>query len=294
MTQSLHGLGFLTTYCEPPLVIILAKTTRPSILIALRELIGYATQSDQSNELTGESPMKLLTTLVAMLFAASTFADNHKDNGPYYAFYHLQVANPAALVESMDRFWASDCGKQYPADVALSQEIFNGSYTSTHFVINTFQTSSDQAKAVELMRTCDSGIQFLQELAEAGTVPTMQYMGPALVDANDWTQDTTFSKFDINVNPKDQAAYGAAYGKMMASAAKDIDLRSYGIGAIYFGRDQFSHWVWTGARSIPELNAISEKLLAHPAFAEFNREVGSMRTVVNTSQIQILKGWAKQ
>ena len=73
-----------------------------------------------------------------------------------------------------------------------------------------------------------------------------------------------------------------------------IDLRSYGLGAIYFGRDQFTHWVWTGARSIPELNTISEELLAHPAFAKFNSDVGNMRVVVNTSQIEVLKGWAKQ
>ena len=109
--------------------------------------------------------MKLLTMLAAVLFSASVFANDHEDNGPYYAFYHLQVANPAALVESMDRFWASDCGKQYPADVALSQEVFNGGYSSTHFVINTFQNSPDQAKAAEIMRSCPSGIQFLQELA---------------------------------------------------------------------------------------------------------------------------------
>ena len=106
--------------------------------------------------------MRLLTVLAAVVFSTSAVANEHKDNGPYYAFYHLQVANSAALVESMDRFWASDCGKQYPADVALSQEVFNGGYSSTHFVINTFQTSADQAKAAEIMRSCPSGIQFLQ------------------------------------------------------------------------------------------------------------------------------------
>ena len=88
--------------------------------------------------------------------------------------------------------------------------------------------------------------------------------------------------------------HAAAYNEMMTTVSKDIDLRSYGLGAIYFGRDQFTHWVWTGARSIPELNTISEQLLAHPAFAKFNNDVGNMRVVVNTSQIEVLKGWAKQ
>jgi hypothetical protein len=122
----------------------------------------------------------------------------------------------------------------------------------------------------------------------------MQYMGVAPIDENDWTQDTVFSKFDIIVEPQDQAAYASAYMKMMQKVSEDIELRSYGLGAIYFGRDKFTHWVWTGAQSIPELSSISEKLLAHPAFASFNRSVGKMRTVVNTTQIQILKGYAKQ
>jgi hypothetical protein len=238
--------------------------------------------------------MKYLFMLLAGIFSASVLADNHEENGPYYAFYHLKVANPAALVESMDRFWASDCGKQYPADVALSQEIFNGGYPSTHFIINTFQNSTDQAKAAEILRSCPTGIKFLQELQAAGAVPTTQYMGFAPIDVNDWTQDSTFSKFDIIVEPQNQAAYAAAYAEMMQTVAKDVELRSYGLGAIYFGRDQFTHWVWTGASSIPELTAISNQLLAHPAFAKFNAQVGGMRTVVNTSQVQVLMGWAKQ
>ena len=134
--------------------------------------------------------MKLLLSFFAVLFSFNAYADDHNDSGPFYAFYHLQVANPAALIDSMDRFWASDCGKQYPADVALSQEVFNGSYPSTHFIINTFQNSADQAKAAQLMRSCPAGIEFLTELAQAGTVPTTQYMGAAPIDANDWTQDT--------------------------------------------------------------------------------------------------------
>ena len=104
--------------------------------------------------------MKLLLSFFLVLFSFNAYADDHNDSSPFYAFYHLQVANPAALLDSMDRFWASDCGKQYPADVALSQEVFNGSYPSTHFIINTFQSATDQAKAAQLMRSCPAGIEF--------------------------------------------------------------------------------------------------------------------------------------
>lgn len=232
--------------------------------------------------------MKTLLLLTSMMLSSFVVADDHAESGPFYAFYHLQVANPAGVVAAMDKFWASDCGKQYPADVGLSQEVFNGSYTSTHFIINTFQSIEDQAKAAEIMRSCPDSLVFLQELSVSAQ-PVTEYMGPAPVDENDWGQDTAFSKFDIIVEPQDQAAYAAAYMKMMKTVGQDIALRSYGLGAVFFGRDQFTHWIWTGGRTQAELGAISEQLLAHPAYAAFNEEVGDLRTVVNTSQVQTLK-----
>tara|TARA_B100000427_G_scaffold243645_1_gene206619 strand:- start:467 stop:811 length:345 start_codon:yes stop_codon:yes gene_type:complete len=109
--------------------------------------------------------MKHILFVVMSIFLSTSIFANDDDgvNGPYYAFYHLQVPNPGDLIDSMNRFWSSDCGKEYPADVALSQEIFNGSYTSTHFIINTFQNSADQAKAVEIMRSCKAGIKFYRK-----------------------------------------------------------------------------------------------------------------------------------
>ena len=237
--------------------------------------------------------IRLLLALFLGVFGTQALTDDHAQAGPFYAFYHIQSTNPAAVVAAMDKFWDSACGKQYPADVALSEEVFNGGNTSTHFIINTFQNSEDQAKAAEIMRSCPDALVFLEELYGSGVLAVSQYMGPAAVDENDWTQDSVFSKFDIIVEPQNQAAYAAAYSEMMEKVSDDVDLRSYGLGSIYFGRDKFTHWVWTGGRSIPELSAISEKLLAHPAFADFNRKVGAMRTVVNTTQVQILKGYAR-
>lgn len=236
--------------------------------------------------------MKIIVLLISLVLSGVATADDQANGGPFYAFYHLQVANPAGVVEAMDKFWASDCGKQYPADVALSQEVFNGGYASTHFIINTFRSIEDQSKAAEIMRSCPDSQVFLQELS-ASAQPVMEYMGPAPVDENDWGQDSAFSKFDIIVEPQDQAAYAAAYTKMMKAVAKDVDLRSYGLGAVFFGRDTFTHWVWTGGRTQAELGAISQQMLAHPAFAAFNAEVGDMRTVVNTTQVQILKAYPR-
>ena len=241
--------------------------------------------------------MKNLKTAILLIFLSlsgvAALADDHGEAGPFYAFYHLQTSNPAAVVAAMDKFWESDCGKKYPADVALSAESFNGSNSSTHFIINTFQTSEDQAVAAEIMRTCPDARTFLEEFYSDAQA-TSQYMGSAAIDENDWTQDSAFAKYDIIVEPQNQAAYAAAYADMMEKISEDVDLRSYGLGAVNFGRDNFSHWVWTGARSIPELSSISEKVQTHAAFADFNSKVGDIRTIVNTTQVEIIKGYERQ
>ena len=231
--------------------------------------------------------------IFSSFFGVTVVADDHAETGPFYAFYHLQTLNPASIVAATDKFWDSDCGKKYPADVALSAEAFNGGNSSTHFIINTFQTSEDQALAAEIMRSCPDARVFLENIYSDAR-PTNQYMGSAHIDENDWTQDSVFAKYDIIVEPQNQAAYAAAFADMMKKVSQDVDLRSYGLGAVNYGRDNFTHWVWTGARSIPELSAISEKLQSHSAFAEFNSKVGDIRTIVNTTQVEIIKGYERQ
>ena len=161
-------------------------------------------------------------------------------------------------------------------------------------IINTFQTSDDQAQAAEIMRSCPDAVAFVQSLYESGTLPVSQYMGSAPIDESDWTEDIVFSKVDIVVEPQNQERYADAYAKMMKKISRDVEMRSYGLGRVGFGRDRFTHWVWTGARSIPELNAITQRLTSHPVFMEFNQDVGRMRDVMNTSQNVIIKSYPRQ
>ena len=189
----------------------------------------------------------------------------------------------------MDKFWASDCGKKYPADAGLNQEVFNGGYQSTHFIINTFRNAADQQEAAEIMRSCPSAITFLNEMAAAGVEGVSQYIGMAPIDENDWGQDSVFSKWDLIVEPQNQADYAAAFAKMTSALSEDTDIRSYGLGSIGYGRNNFTNWVWFGARSIVEMDKINSQIMVHPAVVEFNRTAGPMRKLVHTTQVQTLK-----
>ena len=235
--------------------------------------------------------MRLSVLIAILTFTAFVRADGHSDRGPYYAFYHFYAPDPAAVVAAMDQFSASECRQDYPADVALSQEVINGSYKSTHFIISTFQTAADQQKAAETMRSCPAALEFSLAMREAGVEPTSDYLGFAAIDVNDWTQDSAFAKFDLKIAPENQADYVEAQNALMAKLEQDLDMRSYGLGVIGFGRDQFTHWGWIGAGSTSELDTILSDVLTHPAYLEFADSVGDIRVIVNQTQVQILKGY---
>ncbi len=236
---------------------------------------------------------KIFLIIGLMSFSVFCYSDDREAAGPYYAFYHFSATNPAGVVAAMDKFWDSECGQKYPADAALNEEVFNGGYRSTHFIINTFRNAKEQQEAAEILRSCPSAIEFLNEMTAAGVVPDNQYIGLAPVDENDWGQDSVFSKWDLLVEPQDQSEYAAAFAEMTSSLSKDTDIRSYGLGTIGYGRDKFTHWVWFGARSVVEMDKINSQIAAHPAVVEFNSSVGSMRRVVNTTQVQTLKSYPR-
>ena len=233
--------------------------------------------------------LRMISAAFIFFYSALVFSDHHEMPGPYYAFYHFAAPDPAEVVAAMDKFWASDCGKKYPADAGLSQEVFNGGYQSTHFIINTFKNAKDQQEAAEILRSCPSAIAFLREMTEAGVEPVSQYIGMAPIDENDWGQDSVFTKYDLKIEPQNQTDYAAAFAKMTSALSENTDIRSYGIGSIGYGRDKFTNWVWFGARSIVEMDKINSQMRGHPAAIEFNQAVGSIRTVVNTTQVQMLK-----
>ena len=171
--------------------------------------------------------MKLLVMFIAAALSIPALSDNHSPENPYLGFYYFSAPNPEAVVKAMDTFYESDCGKQYPADVALAEQVFNGGYESTHFFLNSYANAAAQQKAAEIFRTCPAALAFLTEMSEAGVVFTMEHLSFPLIAEGDSTQDFAFAKFDVKVAPQNQAAYAMALRKMMTAAAEDVDVRSY-------------------------------------------------------------------
>ena len=198
------------------------------------------------------------------------------------------------MVVAADKFYASDCGKAYPADVGLAEEVLNGAYQSTHFFISTYQNAVDQEKAAEIFRSCPSSLEFLAELNAAGIIPTREYLGFVLIEEGDWNQDLVFAKFDVIIEPHNQRACAAAFAKMTSAAAEDVGLRSWGNDLVGFGNDMFTNWVYLGAENLTQLDQIQQALFAHRAYATFAKETAGMRVNGNTIQLQFLKAYPRQ
>ena len=242
----------------------------------------------------GEKMMKALVFLVSVILSAASFSDNHVPDKPYLGFYYFSAPNADAVVAAMDKFYASDCGKRYPANVALAEQVFNGGYESTHFFLNAYPSAEAQQAAAEIFRSCSAALEFLSELESAGVQPTMEHLSFPLIDEGDSSRDFAFAKFDVRVEPQNQTAYAMAFSKMMMQASKDIALRSYGNNLAVFGNDRFTNSVYIGAESLAQLEAIQRALFAHPAYAEFSRETANIREGINTSQVLFLKNYPMQ
>ena len=111
----------------------------------------------------------LLVSLIAVLLlsAQSGVAEETAEGPEMLGFYHFYAPDPGAVVAAMDKFWASDCGKEYPAEVALAAEVFNGGYASSHFVLNTFPNAAAQEQAASILMSCPDGRVFLEDLQSA-------------------------------------------------------------------------------------------------------------------------------
>lgn len=219
------------------------------------------------------------------------FADGEGKHA-MHAFYFLNVTNPAVVVGAMDTFAASDCGKQLPADVGLMAESVNGSVTSTHFIIVSYETMADFEKTGSLLRSCPEGAIMFQEIG-SGSDPVTEFAVIPIIEAGDWSKDHFLFKYDMTIN--NESSYRSAWTELRESAVADGTVTgSYGLNRIFLGNNEASHFVYIGASDFATLTANQATLTSSRAFDKFTRSVSGVRELLNTSLVMAVKGWTKQ
>ena len=234
--------------------------------------------------------MKKILIIIATMMSLSI----HSQEGRYamHAFYFIDVSNPVAVVGALDEFAASECGKKLPADIGLMAEGINGSASSTHFIIVSYETMDDFTKAGALTQSCPEAVKMLQGLASGSEAISEVGIIPA-IEVGDWTQDTVFMKYDISTT--NEAAYANAWTELMdASTDAGLVSGSYGMNRIFIGNNEASHFVYIGSQDFATLVDNQNAMTSSSAFAKFSKKVGMVREVLNTSLIFPVKSWPKQ
>jgi hypothetical protein len=235
--------------------------------------------------------MKLILLLVTGLLSQNLFAEDGGKSG-VDAFHFLNVSNPAVVVSALDKFSASSCRKNLPADVLLLAEQINGSQTSTHFIIVSYDKTSDFQKAQKLLSTCPEGRTMMQEIASGADRVSESLIMP-VIEVGDSGKDGVFIKYDIKTS--NEADYAAAWTELMESnVAAGTMTGSYGINRVFVGNDKASHFVYYGASDFATLAANQGTLNSSPEFSKFAKRVGGLRDVINTSLLFPVKSWPRQ
>ena len=229
---------------------------------------------------------KILLFLLA--FSGVSFADDHGSD-IYYAYFGMTVSNPPAVVAAMDKFMASECGQTAPFSVALMGEAFNGHEPQTHTFVVTYEGAQALNDTFATLSTCPEYGTFLTELS-AVSVATEQTLVKSVYESGDWTQDTAFAVFEINV--RNEASYIDAYKKFTDAAIANGQLtRSFGVERVVAG-DDYTHFAFIGGSDMANLMATMDLLnMDNADFAEFQNSVRRNRSIVRRGIVTPIKAW---
>ena len=222
--------------------------------------------------------MKKLLLSFLIVATGNLFADGHA-SPPMTAHYGISTSNPAAVVESLQMFMASDCAKEMPARVTLFEPHFNGDNAATHILTFNYQNGKGMDAVRQTFQTCAAAQQFLADgvgvvTQEYQILSTPIYAGGSAPEAN------VYMLWQMKVS--DEAKYAAAYKKMMEAQTEDgLASGSYGVNRIMSGGvDGMTHFAYIFGSSMAEMTEALSVSQASDNFKTFAQEVESIREIV--------------
>jgi hypothetical protein len=222
--------------------------------------------------------MKRLILFLTLILNGYIFADGHA-SPPMTAHYGFSTSNPAAVVESLQKFMASDCGKEMPASVTLFEPHFNADNEASHILTFNYQNGKGMDAVRQTFQTCAAAQQFLADGVgvinqEYQALSTPIYAGGNAPEAN------VYMLWQMKVT--DEAKYAAAYKKMMEAQTEDgLASGSYGVNRIMAGGvDGMTHFAYIFGSSMAEMTEALSVSQASDNFKRFVREVESIREII--------------
>ncbi len=215
-----------------------------------------------------------------ILIATFLFLSNNAFS-QYVAFYKFKTDQPEMVVSILQEMINSDWGKQINGTCNLFQVLFAGNDDSTHIVNFDFMTEKD-LNSFLISASGSKMTQLLQSKMRSVTDLKSTYVGTPIWYEGDWSPDQVFMIYDLDVS--DPSTYVKEFTTMSNKLKKKQKIvGSYGVGMPILGQSEdFSHFIWMGAPSVEASLKQTKKIYADPLFAEFNRNVSSIRKIKGT------------
>ena len=236
---------------------------------------------------------KIIYLFLTALLSFNLFSDENtlRPGSGVYEFHFFNVTNPAGFVAAIETFDSSSCAEKWRnesgANVGLYSRMGGG---HSHIILVAYENYDMMQKGQNIFASCAASSEMNVAFAKTSVSEDYyNYVTELVLEAGDWRLNTVFSNIEVKVKTGSQASYLEAYKQLTDSTADSFG--SYGINRVVYGNKYVSHMLYNGSNSIQELNDALDEVYASNEFKSFNRKVGNIRKLVNSTLAQLVKAY---
>ena len=236
---------------------------------------------------------KIIYIFLTALLSFNLFSNENtlRPGSGVYEFHFFNVTNPAGFVAAIETFDSSSCAakwrKESGANVGLYSRTGGG---HSHVILVAYENYDMMQKGQNIFASCSASSEMNVVFAKTSVSEDYyNYVTELVLEAGDWRMNTVFSNIEVKVKTGSQASYLEAYKQLTDSTADSFG--SYGINRVVYGNKYVSHMLYNGSNSIQELNDGLDEVYASNEFKTFNRKVGNIRKLVNSTLAQLVKAY---
>ena len=236
---------------------------------------------------------KIIYLFLTALLSFNLFSNENtlRPGSGVYEFHFFNVTNPAGFVAAIETFDSSSCAEKWRnesgANVGLYSRMGGG---HSHIILVAYENYDMMQKGQNIFASCAASSEMNVAFDKTSVSEDYyNYVTELVLEAGDWRLNTVFSNIEVKVKTGSQASYLEAYKLLTDSTADSFG--SYGINRVVYGNKYVSHMLYNGSNSIQELNDALEEVYASNEFKSFNRKVGNIRKLVNSTLAQLVKAY---
>jgi len=233
----------------------------------------------------------LIYLIVSGLLSFNLFSSDSslRPGSGVYEFHFFNVTNPEGFVSAIEAFDSSSCAAKWRndsgANVGLYSRMGGG---HSHIILVAYENYDMMQLGQNIFASCSASSEMNVAFAKTSVSEDYyNYVTELVLEAGDWRLNTVFSNIEVKVKTGSQQSYLEAYKQLTNSTADSFG--SYGINRVVYGNKYVSHMLYNGSNSIQELNDGLDEVYASNEFKTFNRKVGNIRKLVNSTLAQLVK-----